>query len=128
MQFACASARCARRLRDPPHGWLANRPAECRAGGMCASTVRVMSMTQLVVGTAIGFLAAQAGLYGMKHLLGWLQREETRARLGTLIPSPGHTILSAFIRYAAPIGASAALITLGVWAVGDYLAAKSAAI
>jgi len=95
---------------------------------MCASTVRVMSMTQLVVGTAIGFLAAQAGLYGMKHLLGWLQREETRARLGTLIPSPGHAILSAFIRYAAPIGASAALITLGVWAVGDYLAAKSASI
>jgi hypothetical protein len=87
-----------------------------------------MSMTQLVVGTAIGFLAAQAGLYGMKHLIGWLQREETRARLRTLIPSPEHAVLGAFIRYAAPLGASAALITLGVWAVGDYLAAKSASI
>jgi hypothetical protein len=82
-----------------------------------------MSMTQLIIGTALGFLAAQSGLYGIRRSFGWLQREEVRTRIGAL---PGHVIVAGFIRYAAPIGASAALITLGVWAVGDYLAAKAA--
>ncbi len=82
-----------------------------------------MNMTQLIVGTALGFIVAQSGLYGVRHSLGWLQREEVRTRVRTL---PGHVIVGGFIRYAAPIGAGAALITLGVWAVGDYLAAKAA--
>jgi hypothetical protein len=80
-------------------------------------------MIQLIIGTALGFLAAQSGLYGMRRSFGWLQREEVRTRIGAL---PGHVIVGGFIRYAAPIGAGAALITLGVWAVGDYLAAKAA--
>jgi hypothetical protein len=82
-----------------------------------------MNMTQLIIGTALGFIVAQSGLYGVRHSLGWLQREEVRTRVRTL---PGHVIVGGFIRYAAPIGASAALITLSVWAVGDYLAAKAA--
>jgi hypothetical protein len=86
-----------------------------------------MSMTQLIIGTALGFIVAQSGLYGIRHSLGWLQREEVRTRLRALTPSPGHAIVAGFIRYAAPIGATAALITLGVWAVGDYLSAKAAA-
>jgi len=81
-----------------------------------------MSMIQLILGTALGFLAAQSGLYGIRRSFGWLQREEVRTRIGAL---PGHVIVGGFIRYAAPIGAVAALITLGVWAVGDYLAAKA---
>ena len=85
-----------------------------------------MSMTQLIVGTALGFVVAQSALYGLKYSCGWLQREEVRTRIRAMTPSPGHAFVAGFIRYAAPIGASAALITLGVWAVGDYLAAKAA--
>ena len=85
-------------------------------------TVPVMSMMQLVIGTALGFVIAQSGLYGIRHSLGWLQREEIRTRIRTL---PGHVIVGGFIRYAAPIGAVAALITLGIWALGDYMAAKA---
>jgi hypothetical protein len=86
-------------------------------------TVPVMSMMQLVIGTALGFVIAQSGLYGIRHSLGWLQREEIRTRIRTM---PGHVIVGGFIRYAAPIGAVAALIALGVWALGDYMAAKAA--
>jgi hypothetical protein len=89
-------------------------------------TVPVMSMTQLIIGTALGFIVAQSGLYGIRHSLGWLQREELRTRLRALTPAPGHAVIAGFIRYAAPIGATVALITLGVWAVGDYLAARAA--
>ena len=84
-----------------------------------------MGMIQLIIGTALGFIVAQSGLYGIRRSLRWLQREDVRTRLRALTPSPGHAIIAGFIRYAAPIGASAALITLGVWAVGDYLAAKA---
>jgi hypothetical protein len=85
-----------------------------------------MSMVQLVIATAIGFFVAQGALHGVRQFAGWLQRDEVRARIHALAPSPGRAIIAGFIRYAAPIGAAAALITLGVWAVSDYLAAKSA--
>ena len=85
-----------------------------------------MGMTQLIIGTALGFVVAQSALYGLRHSFGWLQREQVRTRIRAMTPSPGHAIVAGFIRYAAPIGASAALITLGVWAVGDYLSAKAA--
>jgi hypothetical protein len=87
-----------------------------------------MNMTQLIIGTALGFIVAQSGLYGIRHSLAWLQRDDVRTRIRALTPSPGHALVAGFIRYAAPLGACAALITLGVWAIGDYLAAKSARI
>ena len=90
---------------------------------ICTHTVAVMTMMQLIIGTALGFIAAQSGLYGIRHSLGWLQREEVSTRVRAL---PGHVIVGGFIRYAAPIGAAAALITLAVWGVGDYLAARAA--
>jgi len=37
----------------------------------------------------------------------------------------GTELIGGFIKYAGVIGAIGALITLGVWGVGDYLAAKS---
>jgi hypothetical protein len=80
-----------------------------------------MSMIQIVIGTALGFMVAQSALYGIRRLMGWLRRDESRGHS----PSRGHSLISAFIKYAAPVGASAALIMLGVWGVGDYLAAKS---
>ena len=83
-----------------------------------------MSMTQLIIGACLGFLIAQGVLHGIRQLLGWLQQERVRTRVRALVPAPG--LILAFVRYAGPVGASAALITLGVWAVSDYLAARSA--
>ena len=85
-----------------------------------------MSMTQLIFASALGFILAQGGLYGMRSFAGWLQRDGVRARIGGLIPSSAHGFIGAFIRYAAPVGASVALVTLGAWAVGDYLSARAA--
>jgi len=85
-----------------------------------------MSMTQLIIGTALGFFLAQGVLYSIKHLIGWLQRSDARKRILKPTPSLGSAFISAFIKYAAPVGAGAAVITLCVWAVGDHLAEKSA--
>jgi hypothetical protein len=85
-----------------------------------------MSMTQLIIASALGFIAAQGGLYGMKSFAGWLQRDGVRARIGGLIPSSAHGFIGGFIKYAAPVGASVALVTLGAWALGDYLSARAA--
>ena len=84
-----------------------------------------MNMTQLILASALGFGAAQGGLYGLKSLAGWLQRPDVRARIDGLLPSSTHGFVGGFVRYAAPVGASAALITLGVWAVSDYVSARS---
>jgi hypothetical protein len=85
-----------------------------------------MSMTQLVIGTALGFFVAHGVLHSIKLLIGWLQRSDARKRILKLTPSLGSTFIGGFTKYAAPVGAGAAVITLGVWAVGDYLAEKSA--
>jgi hypothetical protein len=85
-----------------------------------------MSMTQLVIGTALGFFVAQGVLYSIRHLIGWLQRSDARKRFLKLPASLGPTFIRGFTKYATLVGASAAVITLGVWAVGDYLAAQSA--
>ena len=87
---------------------------------------QLMSMTQLILASALGFIVAQGGLYGMKSFAGWLQRDGVRARIGGLIPSSAHGFIGGFIRYAAPVGASVALVILGAWAVGDYLSARAA--
>src|SRR6266480_7888914 len=85
-----------------------------------------MSMTQLVIGTALGFFVAQGVLHSVKLLFSWLQRSDARRRILKLTPSLGSTLIGGFIKYAAPVAAGVAVITLGVWAVGDHLAAKSA--
>src|ERR1700732_4503469 len=93
---------------------------------ICASTVLVMSMTQLVIGTALGFFVAQSVLYSIEHLIGWLQRSDARKRIRKLPPSLGSTFIGGFSKYATLVGAGAAVITLGVWAVADHLAEKTA--
>lgn len=85
-----------------------------------------MSMTKLVIGTVLGFLIAQGLLYGLGRLIGWLDQVGLLARARTVRATAESTVLGALIRYAAPIGIGAAFITLGIWAVNDYLAAKSA--
>lgn len=85
-----------------------------------------MSMTRLVIGTAIGFLLAQGVLYGLSRLIGWLRRGDLLERGRALRLALSPAVLGAFIKYAAPVGIGAALLTFGVWAVSDYLAARSA--
>ncbi|HEY2275978.1 MAG TPA: hypothetical protein VGH61_10785 [Steroidobacteraceae bacterium] len=85
-----------------------------------------MSMIKLVLGTALGFLIAQGLLHGLRRLIGWLEHGGVLARARALRANAESTVLGALIRYAAPLGIGAALITLGVWALNDYLAAKSA--
>ncbi|MGP8034551.1 MAG: hypothetical protein ACLPQ6_10465 [Steroidobacteraceae bacterium] len=89
-----------------------------------------MNMTQLVIGTACGFLVAQAALYAIRRLFGLLPvgllPGGLIARVRSFRPAPGQNFIGAFVKYAAPVGISAALVTFLVWAVGDYLAARSA--
>jgi len=85
-----------------------------------------MSMSQLVIGSALGFVIAQTVLYAVGQGAGWLQRGGLRRRPGQLTPARWSSLVGAFVKYAGPLAAGAALITLGVWAVGDYLAARSA--
>jgi hypothetical protein len=96
------------------------------AQAICASTVLLMNMSQLVIGAALGYIVAQGALHGIRRFVGWLQRDEVRQRIRTLSPARGSTIIGGLIRHAGLIAASAAVITLGVWATRDYLTAKSA--
>lgn len=82
-----------------------------------------MSMTQFVIGTALGFFVAQGVLYIGKQLVGVLRQDGLRRQIERVIPLAW---IGGFTRYAALVGASAAVITLGVWGVGDYVAAKAA--
>ena len=85
-----------------------------------------MNMTQLIVGAALGFLVAQGVIHGLKRAVPWLLREEVRAHIRKLAPRSGGAILHASLKYGVLAGAAAALITLGVWATGDFFSAKSA--
>ncbi len=85
-----------------------------------------MNMSQLIIGTALGFFAAQGALYGIRGCIGWLKSEQVRQRISELAPLRESDLIGAFVRHAGLIGASAALITLGVWSVKDYLATRSA--
>jgi hypothetical protein len=84
-----------------------------------------MSMTQLVICSAFGFIAAQGILFGLKQLVGWVRHDAVRKRILALLGTRSSGSLRDFCKYAALVGGSAALITFGVWATVDYLAAKS---
>lgn len=97
-----------------------------------------MSMLELVFGAALGFVLAQLALSATSHLMswgrtttwgrisGWARSEQTRNWLRRVVPTPGSTVFAFFVRYAAPIGVSAALLLMGAWAVSDYLKARAA--
>jgi hypothetical protein len=83
-----------------------------------------MSMTQLVIGTALGFLCGQALLYCLKLLGRSVTGNAERWRIRSRDALPASALIGGFVRYAPPVAASAALITLGAWAVKDHLAAR----
>src|ERR1700722_16087332 len=85
-----------------------------------------MGMSQLIIGTAFGFIVAQVLFFGSRGSMGLAQRDQLRLRLRKLMPARGSVIVHGFVKYAAPVAVGAALITLGAWAVGDYFAAKAA--
>jgi len=86
-----------------------------------------MGMTQMVIGAALGCIAAQGGIFIFRRVVSWLQRDDVGARIRAMTPRSGHALIGTFIQYAGPVSASAALITLGTWAVSDYVTARSAA-
>jgi hypothetical protein len=83
-------------------------------------------MTQLIFGATLGFILGEGVLHGLKHSVGWLQRGAVRKQIRKLPSVEGPDLIGALIKYAGVAGALAALITLGIWTIGDYLAAKSA--
>ena len=85
-----------------------------------------MSMVELVFGAALGFVLAQLALYGVSHLLAWTRTGHARPWLRRIAQLPGPAVFGFFVRYAAPIGVSAALLLMGAWAVSDYLKARAA--
>jgi hypothetical protein len=85
-----------------------------------------MSMVELVFGAALGFVVAQLALYGVSNLLGFARTGRLRQWLRRAVPLPGSAAFAFFVRYAAPIGVSAALLLMGGWAVSDYLKARAA--
>ena len=85
-----------------------------------------MSMTQLVIGTALGCLAAQALLHCLKQLNSRIAGSAERWRVRSRDALPASALISGFVRYAPPLAACAALVTLGAWAVKDHLAARRA--
>ncbi len=84
-----------------------------------------MSMTQLVLGCALGFIIAQGLLYGLRRLFGGKARAAAAEADDKSVPL---SYVRAFIRYAAPVFASAAFVLLGAWTLQDYLSAKSAPV
>jgi hypothetical protein len=85
-----------------------------------------LSIMQLIFGAALGVVLAEGVLHGLRLSIGWFQRDEMRRQVSKLPSVRGSDLIGGFIKYAGVLGAIAALITLGVWDVGDYLAAKSA--
>jgi hypothetical protein len=66
-------------------------------------TVVVMSMTQLIVSAAPGFVITQSALYGIRYSFAWLQRKEVRPLIRAMIPSPSGPVGA---RASAPLRAS----------------------
>jgi hypothetical protein len=101
-------------------------PQNARWYGISACTEVPMSMMQLVIGSALGFVFAQGALFAARQGAGWLGRGRIPQRRGTVTPPQWTSFLGGFVKYAGPIAAGVALLTLGAWAVSDYLAARSA--
>ena len=84
-----------------------------------------MNMTQLIVGAAVGVLAAEGTLHGGKLLVARLRRDTAGTGVSRFSRPSGRAIVHASLKYGALAGAVAAFVTLGVWATGAYVADRS---
>jgi hypothetical protein len=82
-------------------------------------------MTQLILGAALGSILGHGLLFGIGRLFASPRSEELRTRVQQLPPLRASVLIAGFIKYAGALGAGVALITLGVWAVEDYLGARA---
>src|SRR5260370_41597164 len=70
---------------------------------ICALTISALSMTQLIFGAALGFLLGEGVLHGIKHSIGWLQRDEVRKRVGKLSSVRGSELIGGVVDEPAVI-------------------------
>src|SRR5580698_6350106 len=85
-----------------------------------------MSMVQLIVGTALGVFLAQGVLYVLSQTLTAMRPAAARGRTVPGTATRGSGVVGGFVRHAALIATGLALVTLGVWAVRDYMATSAA--
>jgi hypothetical protein len=82
-----------------------------------------MNMIQVVIGSALGCLIGQAVAAAARQLFVSRATTGVRAELDKVVPIGW---LRSSARYAMPVCASAAVIVLGIWAVGDYMTSHAA--
>jgi hypothetical protein len=84
-------------------------------------------MSQIVIGSTLGFVLAQCLLQGVKLVFVSARREEMRQRLRTAFSLRESGLADGFVKYAGAVALVAALTVLGGWSLADYLEAKSSA-
>lgn len=84
-------------------------------------------MSQLVIGSTLGFLLAQALVQALKLMFVSSRREELRQNLRTAFARRDSGLADGFVKYAGAVALVAALTVLGGWGLADYLEAKSSA-
>ena len=77
-----------------------------------------MSMTQLIISAALGFVIAQSALYGLRYSFAWLRREDVRTRIRAMTPSHGPAFFAGFIRYAAPTAQTPRVMSAALAPIG----------
>jgi len=114
-------------LREGAHRCHWNRTPKWPTGGKLARNATMnVSMTQLVIAAALGFIIGQCVLLALKHGIRYLRRDESRLLARRLFGSQGSSLTRRVVRYAFAVAASAAILTLGAWAVLNYQAAREA--
>jgi len=114
---------CTGRVIPLTDGCRAHPQNTYRAGDLRAY-VSALSMTQLIFGAALGFLLGEGVLHGLKQSIGCSSATKCVNGLVSFVRARNR----AHRRFHQVCGCNRgdrALITLGVWGVGDYLAAKS---
>lgn len=84
-------------------------------------------MSQIVIGSTLGFLLAQCLLQGMRLMFVSERRAQLRQNLQTAFNVRESGLADGFVKYAGAVALVAALTVLGGWGLADYLEAKSSA-
>ncbi len=82
-------------------------------------------MMDIVFGSALGVLLAEALLQALKLAFVRARRDEARERILSILRLRESDIADGFVKYAGAVGVLVALTVLGGWGLADYLSAKS---